>query len=164
MENGPHSAVEPQAPGAARRRPSSLWVGAAILILFGGVLILNEWVSQSGPQVEWLTDLDEAVAASQSSGKKLFLYVHRPNCETTVYHDSSLFPGRLVRERLSNAVCCRLEVTPTDPRRHALRFNHEPRMMVFAPGDDPLKAAPIGEPLEGRVDELRFKGYVLAND
>ena len=140
-----------------RKRPPS-WMVVGLLVLLSGWYVLTQVLSHTGPPVEWIRgDLAAVERIAQERNQRIFLLMHEPGCVTTAANDRDLFSQRLVRQRLADMVCCRIELQPEDPLRR--RFHIKPgipMMVVLEPGHQ----RPTGAPMEGKLDWLQFKTYV----
>ena len=95
------------------------------------------------------------MAQAQGSGRRVFLYLHAPQCPITAKHERTLFSQRFARNRLDKMVPCRVEVGPTDPLRVRFGFDGTPLMMVLdADGDQVIT------PIRGEVGKRQFLVYM----
>lgn len=140
-----------------RRRPPS-WMVVGLLVLLGGWYVLTQVLSRTGPPIEWIRgDLAAAEKVAQEHNQRIFLLMHEPGCATTAANERDLFSQRLVRKRLAEMVCCRIELQSADPLRQRFHVRQGiPLMVVLEPGHQ----RPIGAPMEGKVDWRQFKTYV----
>jgi hypothetical protein len=152
---------EPTAPESgsagppARQKPSP-WIFAGLLALLAGWFVVTQVIQHTGPPIAWIhNDLPAAEAAAQDTGRRVFLMLHEPGCPVTAGNERDLFSTRFARERLAKMVCCRIELSETDPLRQRFGVRGQPLMLVLRPG----LAAPLAR-LEGKIDELQFKTYV----
>jgi thioredoxin-related protein len=144
-------------PAPARRKKSGLWTGFWFVALLGAGLIIAQVINYSGPSIKWIyNDVDAALAQAQDSGRRVFLYLHAPQCPITAKHERSLFNQRFARTRLDKMVPCRAEIGRTGPLRARFGFDGTPLMLVL---DSSGKR--ISE-LRGEVNKLRFLTYIRA--
>ena len=143
------------APPPARKKNSGLWTGIWFVVLLGAGLIIAQVINYSGPSIKWIyNDVDAALTQAQGSGRRVFLYLHAPQCPITVKHERALFSQRLARTRLDKMVACRVEVGPTDPLRARFGFDGTPLMLVLDPDGKRISE------LRGEVRERQFRAFI----
>ncbi len=150
-EPAPASAPPPR---ASRKPPR--WIIVGLLVLFAGWFVAMQWRQRGGEPVAWQHDLPAAEQQARTSNRLIFLLLQIPNCPIAAALDRDLFSQRLVREKMQQMICVRLELSATDPLRTRYNFRGEPLMLVLRPG----RATPLMRPLEGKIDYLEFTTVV----
>lgn len=143
-------------PAPARNKKPGLWGGFWLVVLLGTGLIIAQITNYSGPSIKWIyNDVDAALKKARGGGRRVFLYLHAPQCPITAKHERTLFSQRFCRTRLDKMVPCRVEVGPTDSLRVRFGFDGAPLMMVLDANGDQVIA-----PLRGEVGKRQFLAYI----
>jgi thiol:disulfide interchange protein len=143
------------------RRGLPTWAILLGLLLLGGMIVLNQYLTTRGPKVDWaFHDLEAARAAAQAQNRRIFLYLCTPGEAAADRNDREVFTKPWAREILATAVCCRIELSSNDPRRADFeeRFGYrgQPMMMVL----DAAGQRPVVNPVVGAPDENEFYTYI----
>ena len=136
-----------------RKRPPT-WGIIVFLLLLGGMAVVNQLVSSSGPQIEWIeNDLDAALAQVSKSKPRVFLYLYEPDDKIHQLNERQVFTKLWARKPLADAVCCRIALGND---RESLRLRREfsyqdtPLLMILTKDRKPLSRT------SGAVSEKMF--------
>ncbi len=140
--------------GDAKRKKSSVWIGLGFVGLLCAGFVISQLAAYSGPEVEWIRDLDTAMGKAGQSNRRVLLYVHRADCPTTSEHDRGLFQQRFARLTIAQMIPCRIEVKRETPLAGRFGFEGDPLMIVLEPDGDEVYR------LEGLVDERQFTTFI----
>ena len=142
-------------PAPARKKKSGPPAGFWLVLLLGAGLTIAQITTYSGPSIKWIyNDVDAALTQAQGSGRRVFLYLHAPQCPITAKHERTLFSQRFARTRLDKMVPCRVEVGTTDPLRARFGFDGAPLMLVLDPDGKRISE------LRGEVRKRQFRTYI----
>jgi hypothetical protein len=154
-------ASETEATGGAevaRRKGPPRWGIVAFLGLFAGVVVMNQFLTTSGPAVAWIeNDLDAALQRAAAEKKpRIFLYLYEPNDPTHTRNERNVFSQRWAREPLQHVVCCRIALRPGDLARLKYEYKNTPLFLLLDAQGKPVQ----GMRTEGPVDEREFSTYI----
>lgn len=143
--------------GDATPRRAPWWAPIAFLGLLLTVFAISQYVSRSGADIPWIrNDLQAALAESARTDRRVLLILYEPGDVIAAEHDRRLFSLRSIREAAAQFVPCRVELKVDDPLRARFGYRGVPQMTVLNSSGQPL--VPVQE---GRIDEQRFKTYML---
>ncbi|MCK4343378.1 MAG: hypothetical protein KAY37_16820 [Phycisphaerae bacterium] len=154
-ETAPSKPRTTEAEGKPRRKGPPAWGIVIFLVLLGGMALINQCASTSGPEIEWIeNDLEAALARVSDSKPRVFLYLYEQDDQTHQRNERRVFSQRWAREPLSKAVCCRIALRKDD--RQSLKLRQE-----FVYKDTPLfllltKDRTMLRRTEGAVTEKMF--------
>ena len=139
-----------------KKKLSPTLAGFVLVVLMGGVYIVAQLLTHSGPPVDWVRSFDDALRLAKEKNQRIFLYLHEPNCPVTIDRERSLFTQRYARERLARMVCCRIELKPGDPLAARFHFDHAPLIYVLHRDGRML----TDQPVTGDIDQRQFETYI----
>lgn len=153
----PAAPAAAESPAATRRSGPPRWVGLAFVGLLMIVLVISQFLSRRGADVQWIeNDFERALNTARADNRRILLLLHERDDPITAGYDRNLFTLRPVRETLAQMVCCRVALRPSDPLAQRYRFERDRLMLVLDPGGNPLAR------LEGVIDEDKFRAQVKA--
>ncbi|MBL8879800.1 MAG: hypothetical protein JNG88_11835 [Phycisphaerales bacterium] len=149
--------LSPDGSTAGSQRRAPWWAPAVFLGLLLVVFAISQYISRGGAAIAWIrNDLPAALAESAKTDRRVLLVLYEPGDAIVAEHDRRLFSLRSIRETAAQFVPCRVELKPDDPLRARYGYRGVPLMVVLNANGQPL--VPVQE---GRVDERRFKTYML---
>lgn len=151
----PDRAAPPETPVAPRRGGPPRWAGLAFVGLLMVVLVISQFLSRRGADVQWIqNDFERALSTARADNRRILLMLYEPDDPITAGYDRNLFKVHAVRNTLAQMVCCRVALQPNDPLRRQYRFERDRLMLVLDSGGNPLAR------LEGVIDEDKFRAQV----
>jgi hypothetical protein len=157
-QTNPPAETDPPATEPRKRKGLPTWGVVAFLVLLGGMVMVNQWVSSSGPEIRWENDLDAALAKTSDEQPRVFLYFYDPSDASHERNELRVFSQRWARESLVDTVCCRIALGDGDLKKARLArdYGYEGRPLFLLLTRD---GTPVGR-TEGEVDEREFMTYI----
>ncbi len=124
----------PQQGISQRRKGPPAWGVVLFLLLMGGLLVVNQFISRSGPPVEWIDGgLDAALKQAKQENKLVFLYLYEPGDPIATRNDRQVFSKRWAREPLADLVCCRVALDHGDLVAAKYEYAGKPAFRLVRP-------------------------------
>ncbi len=160
MSNEPpvESPESQESPPRQRKGPPA-WGVVLFLVLLGGMLMINQWATTSGPPIQWVeNDLERALEQLDENKRRVFLYLYEPNDPAHQRNERQVFTQRWAREPLTSVVCCRYALKPGELRSAELRqeytYRDQPLFLLLNASGQPVSRT------QGEVTELEFLTYI----